>query len=63
MKIQSLEASNMMCEDIAEWVNSLDYIRNEYGYTGVREILRSLQDHALQSGVEISQVTRNASIG
>ena len=59
MKTQSYETDNMMSEDTVEWLDSLDYIRREYGDAGVRGILRSLQDHALQNGIEISQATLN----
>lgn len=48
-----------MAEDQQEWLDSLDYIRREFGNAGVRSMLRSLQDHALQAGVALNEATLN----
>ena len=41
--------------DKQEWLESLDCIYREYGDTGVREILRAVQNHALNSGIRINE--------
>ncbi|MGB1800052.1 MAG: pyruvate dehydrogenase (acetyl-transferring), homodimeric type, partial [Gammaproteobacteria bacterium] len=46
-------------EDKKEWLESIDYIRKIYGDEGVREILRSLQDHALDLNVSLDEATLN----
>lgn len=48
-----------LTEDRQEWLHSLDYIRREFGDSGVRDIMRALQDHALQIGVEMNEATLN----
>jgi len=53
------EISDVLKEDRQEWLESLDYILHEFGDAGVREILRSLQDHALQAGVALNEATLN----
>ena len=57
--INTTELNQLMNEDRKEWIESLDYIRHEFGDKGVREILQSLQNHALQSGIEINEATLN----
>lgn len=46
-------------EDKKEWLESIDYIREIYGDEGVREILRSLQDHILGLNVSLDEATLN----
>jgi pyruvate dehydrogenase E1 component len=48
-----------LAEDRQEWLESLDYIRREYGEDGVRALLRALQDHALARGVVLGEATLN----
>ena len=48
-----------MEEDKKEWLESIDYIRKVYGDQGVREILRSLQDHILNLNVSLDEATLN----
>ncbi|TVQ46383.1 MAG: pyruvate dehydrogenase (acetyl-transferring), homodimeric type [Gammaproteobacteria bacterium] len=48
-----------LAEDRQEWLDSLDYIRREYGEDGVRAILRAVQDHAIARGVVLSEATLN----
>ncbi len=45
--------------DKKEWKDSLDYINREYGNAGVREILRAVQEHALNNGIAIEEATLN----
>jgi pyruvate dehydrogenase E1 component len=53
----------MVIDDIAldrqEWLESIDYIYHEFGEQGVREILRSLQDHILGRGIALNEATLN----
>jgi len=51
--------SEAIKEDRQEWLESLEYIHREFGDGGVREILRSLQDHALQMGIPLNEATLN----
>ncbi len=48
-----------LAEDRQEWLDSIDYIRREYGEEGVRAILRAVQDHAVARGVVLSEATLN----
>ena len=53
------ELEQSMAEDNQEWLESLDYIHRAFGPAGVRVILRNLQNHALQSGVDLNEATLN----
>ncbi len=53
------ELEQNMAEDNQEWLESLDYIHQAFGPAGVRVILRNLQNHALQSGVDLNEATLN----
>ncbi|MEM7027783.1 MAG: pyruvate dehydrogenase (acetyl-transferring), homodimeric type [Pseudomonadota bacterium] len=46
-------------EDKKEWLESIDCIQELYGDEGVREILRSLQDHILDLNVSLDEATLN----
>ncbi len=60
MSTQNLsELEQNMEEDCQEWLESLDYINQEYGDAGVRVMLRNLQNHALQAGVALNEATLN----
>ncbi len=48
-----------LASDRQEWLEALDSIEREYGEAGVRDILRSLQNHALGSGIILSEATLN----
>jgi len=48
-----------LAEDRQEWIESLDSIYREYGEAGVRDILRSLQNHVLTRGIVLSEATLN----
>lgn len=48
-----------LASDRAEWQEALDSIHREYGEAGVREILRTLQDHALSRGIALNEATLN----
>ncbi len=54
----SLDAG-YLSEDKQEWLESLESIHAEFGDAGVREILRSLQDHALRLNVPLGEATLN----
>ena len=46
-------------EEQREWVESLDSVHERYGEAGVRELLRSLQDHVLQRDVRLNDAPLN----
>ena len=46
-------------EDKVEWNESIDSIHREFGESGVREILRSLQDHVLSLNIALDEATLN----
>lgn len=48
-----------LASDREEWTAALDDIHREYGESGVRDILRALQNHALKRGVPLSEATLN----
>ncbi|MCX2980775.1 pyruvate dehydrogenase (acetyl-transferring), homodimeric type [Halieaceae bacterium IMCC14734] len=48
-----------LAEDRNEWIESLENIYREYGEAGVRDILRSLQNHVLTRGIALSEATLN----
>jgi pyruvate dehydrogenase E1 component len=48
-----------LAEDKKEWLESIDNIREAFGDEGVREILRSLQDHVLNLNVSLNEATLN----
>ncbi|MEH6607986.1 MAG: pyruvate dehydrogenase (acetyl-transferring), homodimeric type [Halioglobus sp.] len=48
-----------LAEDRHEWTEALDAIEREYGESGVRDILRALQNHALTQGIPLSEATLN----
>jgi len=48
-----------MVEDKQEWIESIDGIRRAFGDDGVREILRTLQDHVLSLNIPLAEATLN----
>jgi len=48
-----------LASDRREWQHALDDIHRVHGEAGVREILRSVQNHALNRGVVLSEATLN----
>ncbi|NKB97628.1 MAG: pyruvate dehydrogenase (acetyl-transferring), homodimeric type [Pseudomonadales bacterium] len=48
-----------LAEDRLEWAEAIEAIYEEYGEQGVRDILRSVQDHALSLNVPLSEATLN----
>ena len=54
-----MEVHSLLSEDKAEWAQAIDDILGEYGEAGVREILRSLQDHVLSLNIPLDEATRN----
>ena len=53
------DLTNLLVPERDEWLASLDDIYREYGDAGVREILRSLQNHVLERGIVLSEATLN----
>ena len=49
-------------EDKVEWNESIDSIHREFGESGVREILRSLQDHVLSLNIALDEATLNTPV-
>ena len=49
----------LLLEDKVEWAQAIDDILGEYGEAGVREILRSLQDHVLSLNIPLDDATLN----
>ncbi|MBL4781997.1 MAG: pyruvate dehydrogenase (acetyl-transferring), homodimeric type [Porticoccaceae bacterium] len=45
--------------DKQEWQESIDYIHREYGESGVREILRAVQDRIIGAGINLNEATLN----
>ena len=43
--------------ELNEWLESLDSIKRSYGNRQVKELLRSLQKHALSGGVSLGEAT------
>lgn len=52
-------AADELSQDKQEWLESIDDIRRLYGDEGVREILRALQNHALNKNVLLTEATLN----
>lgn len=48
-----------MVDDKKEWLESIDGIRRVFGEEGVREILRTLQDHVLSLNIPLDEATLN----
>jgi len=48
-----------LADDREEWIAALDNIHAEYGESGVRDILRALQNHVLNRGISLSEATLN----
>ncbi len=53
------DASADLREDKQEWAEAIEAIYQEYGEQGVRDILRSVQDHALSLNVPLNEATLN----
>ena len=56
---QADQLARQLAEDKQEWAESIEAIYAEYGEAGVREILRSVQDHALGLNVPLDEATLN----
>ena len=54
-----LEEDKELQEDKEEWAEAIESILHEYGEQGVREILRSVQNHALSLNVPLAEATLN----
>ena len=53
------DVQTLLLEDKVEWAQAIDDILGEYGEAGVREILRSLQDHVLSLNIPLDDATLN----
>ncbi|MBN1957257.1 MAG: pyruvate dehydrogenase (acetyl-transferring), homodimeric type [Desulfuromonadales bacterium] len=42
-----------------DWLDALDSLSRQKGEEGVRELLRTLQDHALSNGIQLNEATLN----
>ena len=54
-----MDVQALLLEDKVEWAQAIDDILGEYGEAGVREILRSLQDHVLSLNIPLDEATLN----
>ena len=45
--------------DKQEWLESIDYIYDEFGEQGVQEILSALENHVSGRGVTLNEATLN----
>ena len=57
--ISSSQLYDELAEDKLEWSQAIDDIHREFGEQGVRDILRSLQNHVLDKGITLSEATLN----
>lgn len=48
-----------MIDDKREWLESIDSIKRVFGESGVREMLRTLQDHVLSQNISLDEATLN----
>ncbi len=56
---EKTDLSEALEEDKIEWAEAIETIYAEFGESGVREILRSLQDHVLSLNVALDEATLN----
>ncbi len=56
---QALELAKQLADDKQEWAESIEAIYREFGPVGVREILRSVQDHVLGLNIPLNEATLN----
>lgn len=60
MTVQTLPGFiDELADDRQEWMDALDSIHREHGEAGVRDILRTLQNHALASSIPLNEATLN----
>jgi len=58
-KSDKTDLGDALEEDKIEWAEAIETIYDEFGESGVREILRSLQDHVLSLNVALDEATLN----
>ena len=58
-KADKTDLGDALEEDKIEWAEAIETIYDEFGESGVREILRSLQDHVLSLNVALDEATLN----
>ena len=56
---EQIDLGKALEEDKVEWNEAIDGIHREFGESGVREILRSLQDHVLSLNIPLDEATLN----
>jgi len=54
-----VDDDDSLADDKQDWAEAIEAIYHEYGEPGVREILRSVQDHALNLNVPLDEATLN----
>ena len=59
VKSDKTDLGDALEEDKIEWAEAIETIYDEFGESGVREILRSLQDHVLSLNVALDEATLN----
>ncbi len=59
VEISSALLADELSADKQEWAEALDAINQQFGGEGVREILRALQNHALDRGIRLNEATLN----
>lgn len=58
-KTKKTDLSGLLEEDKTEWAEAIETIYHEFGESGVREILRSVQDHVLSLNIPLDEATLN----
>lgn len=58
-KVSAEDLQALLADDKREWLEAIDAIHAEFGEAGVREILRSVQDHVLSRNVALDEATLN----
>ena len=58
-KTKKTDLSDLLEEDKTEWAEAIETIYHEFGESGVREILRSVQDHVLSLNIPLDEATLN----
>ncbi|MEM9623915.1 MAG: pyruvate dehydrogenase (acetyl-transferring), homodimeric type [Pseudomonadota bacterium] len=53
------ELARQLRDDKQEWAEAIEAVHREFGDAGVREILRSVQDHVLSLNVPLNEATLN----
>jgi len=57
--VSAEELAQQLRDDKQEWAEAIEAVHREFGDAGVREILRSVQDHVLSLNVPLNEATLN----